>query len=177
MEYKGLYIFVEGSDDERFFRKIIEPELRKRYSSIKIVQYAQMSKDKKKSFIKSIQSIRADYIYVTDINDEPCVTAKKQKVQKELKNIDSDKIVVLIKEIESWYVAGLSDSVIRKFKIKNLNTVTTDDIDKEKFEKLIPKRFDSRIDFMIEILKNFSIKVAAQKNRSFNYFIKKYILS
>ena len=35
----------------------------------------------------------------------------------------------------------------------------TDDLTKEDFNRLIPGKFDSRIDFMFEILKYFSIDI------------------
>jgi hypothetical protein len=78
----------------------------------------------------------------------------------------------VIKEIESWYLAGLTDESIQKFKIRSFKT--TDDITKEKFDNSIPKKFDSRIDFMLEILRYFSIEIANQKNKSFKYFDDKY---
>jgi hypothetical protein len=114
----------------------------------------------------------ADYIYVTDIDNSPCVTAKKQEIQNNLGNIDNDKIIVVIKEIESWYLAGLSDTKCRKFQMQTFSV--TDDITKEQFNSVIPQTFDSRIDFMLEILKIFSIEIAKQKNKSFRYFIEKY---
>jgi len=42
---------------------------------------------------------------------------------------------------------------------------------------LIPKKFTSRIDFMSEILKKFSIEIAKQKNNSFQYFVEKYMIA
>ena len=172
MGYKGFYICVEGEDDERFFKKIMEPKLQKKYDFVETIRYATMKKEKFDNFLKSIKAMGADYIYVTDINNSPCVTAKKQKTINKLRNIDEDKIIVVIKEIESWYLAGLSNTESEKFKISTPSI--TDDITKEKFNSLIPKKFDSRIDFMLEILKFFSIEIAKQKNRSFRYCIEKY---
>ena len=45
---------------------------------------------------------------------------------------------------------------------------------KEDFNARIPKKFDSRIDFMFEILKSFSIETAARKNQSFHFFVNRY---
>jgi hypothetical protein len=39
---------------------------------------------------------------------------------------------------------------------------------------MIPKKFDSKIDFMIEILKYYSIDIAKQKNGSFKKFIDEF---
>lgn len=41
-------------------------------------------------------------------------------------------------------------------------------------KKYYTKRFGSKIDFVLEILKHFSIEIANQKNRSFRYFLEKY---
>jgi hypothetical protein len=174
MGYKILYIFVEGNDDEEFFQKIFLPKLRKKNDDIKIIKYAQKPKKFKYigKFVKSIQSMGADYIYATDIDNSQCVTAKKQETQNKLRNIDSDKIIVVIKEIESWYLAGLSDTECRRFQMRTFSV--TDDITKEQFDSLRSNKFDSRIDFMSEILKQFSIKIAKQKNKSLRYYIARY---
>ena len=112
-----------------------------------------------------------EYIYVRDINDSPCVSYKKQKIQDELRNIDKNRIIVVIREIESWYLAGL-DVSSKKFGVRPFNI--TDTITKEQFNDMLPTKFDSRIDFILEILKYFSIEKAKERNRSFRYFIEKY---
>ena len=170
--YKLLFIFVEGDDDERFFNRILSPKLQEKYDTVKIIRYATMKKEKVDNFIRSIKAMGAEYIYVTDIDNSPCVTAKKEETQKKHPNIDKDKIIVVIKEIESWYLAGLDNKACKQLKIKNF--ANTDNVTKEKFNSLIPKKFTSRIDFMSEILKNFSIEIAKQKNTSFQYFVEKY---
>jgi len=170
--YKLLFIWVEGNDDERFFNKILSPKFQRKYDNVKIIKYATMKKEKVDNFIKSIKAMRADYIYLTDINNFPCVTAKKEEIQKKYPNIDKNKIMVVIKEIESWYLAGLDNKACKRLKINNF--ANTNNITKEKFDAMIPKNFTSRIDFISEILKNFSIKIAKQKNESFQYFVKKY---
>ena len=174
MGYKTLYIFVEGNDDEKFFQKILLPKLREKSDDIKVIKYARKPKKFEYivKFVKSIQSMGADYIYVTDINNSPCVTAKKKETQNNLRNIDGDKTIVVIKEIESWYLAGLSDTECERFQMHTVSV--TDTITKEQFNSLIPKKFNSRIDFMSEILKKFSIEIAKHKNKSFGYFIEKY---
>lgn len=170
--YRRLFIWVEGDDDERFVSRILVPKFQKKYNDVKIIKYAAMRKEKVDNFIKSIKAMKGDYIYLTDINNSPCITAKKEKTRNKYKSIDNDKIIVVVKEIEGWYLAGLDNKACKQLKISNFTN--TEDITKERFNALIPKKFTSRIDFMLEILKNFSIEIAKQKNNSFQYFMRRY---
>jgi len=56
--------------------------------------------------------------------------------------------------------------------IKPLND--TNEITKENFDELIPKKFASRIDFMQELLTSFKMDIAITKNKSLDYFTQKY---
>ena len=172
MEYKRLYVLLEGNDDERFFEGIIKARLSSQYSSIQVWQYAQKPPKKTKNFLKAITAIHSDYFFWADINDLPCVTARKEKIRDKYgETIDINNLIIVIEEIESWYLAGLDD---KKCQELGLGTFThTHDIAKEQFNSLIPKKFDSRIDFMAEILKRFSVETAKQKNASFSYFMRK----
>jgi len=177
MEYKRLFIFVEGLNDEDFFKKIIIPLFGQTYDNIITIKYSQKLNKWKRNFLKSIISMNADYIYVSDINQEPCVTAKKQQIETQLGNINTNKIIIVIKEIESWYIALVTDKNSKSIGLEP--SKMTDDMTKEEFNKLIPAKFDSRVDFMSEILKFTShpeLSIAMQKNKSLKYFIEKYKL-
>lgn len=172
--YKRLFIFVEGDDDTRFFDTIVKPLFERKYNYVKIWDYAQELPKRIRRFINSINAMSADYIFTTDINDAPCITYRKERKRDKYKNIDKDKIVVVIREIESWYLAGLDGSCCRKFRIPSNNT--TDSITKEKFDNMIPKKFaSSRVDYCHEILKYFQVKIAKQKNESFRYFLEDFL--
>jgi hypothetical protein len=173
MSYKGLYIFVEYNDDLRFFERIIKPLFEGKYDWVTLWRYAQQKKDKVSSFIRSLSKMNAKYIYTTDINDAPSVTARKQEVRGKFGDIDDDRIVVVKMEIESWYLAGLDDACCKKLGISPLQS--TDDITKEQFDDLIPRKFRaSRIDLLKEILKHFDIETAKQKNTSLKDFLDNY---
>ena len=174
MKDKKLYIFVEGNDDQRFFEKIIKPKFKDKYDDVYITKYKQEKKEKVENLIKSIKARGFNYIYVSDINDSPCVRHKKQKIKEEIKNIDEGRIVIVIKEIESWYLAGLEDNEAKRFGISKKISMT-DNLTKEDFNKLMLNKFKkSRIDFQSEVLKVFSIETAKKKNKSFKYFIEKF---
>ena len=170
MKYKELYIFVEGNDDERFFRIILVPMLEKYYNIIRLWKYTGKPYKKVNDLLRSLKKMSCDYIMLADINHEPCISLKKQKILKKYNKIEENKVIVVTKEVESWYLAGLSDTKLQEWRISPFQT--TDNINKEKFKGLIPKKY-SKIDFMVELLKHYCPKTAIKKNRSFKYFIEK----
>lgn len=171
MSYQIVYLLIEGSDDERFVKRIVKPLLERKYNSVMLWKYAEEPEKRVNKFLKSIKAMNSDYFYLRDINRDPCITAKKERIQNEYEQIDNNRIIIVIKEIESWYLAGLDDESSKKVRISPHKI--TDNITKEQFNSLIPKKFDSRIDFMSEILKYFSVEIAKRKNGSFRYFMEK----
>ncbi len=172
MEYKRLFLWVEGDDDLRFFDQIIKPAFERKYDWVEVRSYAHLKKEKVDNYLKSIDAMNADYFFVTDIDTAPCVTYRKQAIRHEFSNLDTDKIIVVIKEIESWYLAGLDNICCKKYKIPPSNR--TDEVIKEHFDSLIPREFEgSRIVFLQEILKYFQVETAKQKNKSFRHFLEK----
>ncbi|CAG0971714.1 MAG: hypothetical protein MPEBLZ_00590 [Candidatus Methanoperedens nitroreducens] len=168
-----LFIFIEGDDDERFFNRIIKPMFENKYE-VHLWKYAQKKNEKIFQFLNSIQAMNdADYIYVADNNGSPCITDRKQRIENDFKNIDKNKILVVVREIEGWYLAGIDEGSSKKFGIKSFHN--TEHINKSAFNDVKPKKFSSRIDFMSEILKLFCIDTAKKKNGSFSYFVENYI--
>lgn len=173
MAYRRLFIWVEGGDDRRFFDVIIKPALERKFNLVEVRTYANLKREKVNNYVRSIKAMSAEYIFVTDINDAPCITYRKQAKQDEFTSIDKDKVIVVIKEIESWYLAGLDDAGSKNCGVAPCNT--TDNITKERFNSLTPAKFGtSRIDFLQEILKYFQVETAKQKNESFRYFLEKH---
>jgi hypothetical protein len=171
MAYRRLFVLVEGDDDERFFSRIINPELEERYDSVQLWKYAEETKKKTNSLLRSIHAMKAEYIFLTDINFAPCISARKQKTRAKFQNVEICNIMVVVKEIESWYLAGLDADHSKKMQIPD--SEHTNDLTKEQFDNLIPDKFMSRVDFMQETLKHFDIEIAKQKNQSFSYFLNK----
>lgn len=169
-----LFIFVEGPDDSRFFNRVIQPALKNRCSQIRIIEYATLPKKKVAGFLKTIKKLKADLFFVADINAAPCVTKRKEVLLKKYtRYLNPDKIIVVIHEIESWYVAGLSDEMMREMTNKTFKNTST--LTKAEFDNRMPKKFNSRINYMQEILNHFSIDIASKgsRNKSFKYFRKK----
>ncbi|MFW6173008.1 MAG: hypothetical protein ACOC1X_02130 [Promethearchaeota archaeon] len=173
--YNLVLILVEGRDDVKFFNEIIKPRFEKKSDDTHVLvrEHAQEPNPVTDRILKNFHKMGADFIYVCDLNDKPCVTSKKMVVDNELKNVEQEKILIVVKKIECWYLAGLTKTNAKKLKIK-LPTYSTDNITKDQFNSLVSKKFDYRIDAMAEILKYYSVKQAKKRNKSFKYLMKKY---
>jgi len=178
--YKQLFIFLEGPDDERLFEKVCKPILMLDYDFIKIIKYAGLTQKIVVDLLKTLKTqIHSDYIFVTDLDAKGdksfCVTKRKSKLNDKFNNIiDENKIVVVKEEIESWYLAGITQINLEKFKIEPFSN--TEQIDKEIFISIMPKKFKSKTDFLIETLKEFSLETGIENNKSLKYFATKYKL-
>jgi len=171
MSQQTLFVFVEGVDDEIFFEKILSSHHHARFCSVHMWPYANRSQKSITSLLRSLQQIHADYVFIADMDDNPCVSSKKAKLIAKFPNLVPSKIFIVNKEIESWYLAGIDAQHANKLRLKIPSK--TDAVDKAQFESMIPRKFISRIDFMLEILKVFSWLTAQQKNKSFHYFVQK----
>jgi hypothetical protein len=174
MTGRRLFLFVEGNDDERFFAKVIVPLLESRYRSVHIVKFACMKRASVCRLVTSVHRMKDDYLVFADIDNEPGVKAKKHILMERFCVLDSKDIIVIVREIESWYLAGLDEAAERDLSLPH--HTSTDDLSKEYFNSRIPRHFVSRIAFMLEILGRFSARVACRKNRSFHYFVTRYHL-
>ena len=145
MAYKRLVILLEGNDDKRFFEKILKPFFQKRYR-VEFWEYSRKKDERIVNFIKSLNLMKADYIFASDINDTRCITAKRDKITGKFNQIAETKIIVVVKEIESWYLAGLDENTSKKCGIRK-KIGTTDNITKEQFNQLIPRKMP-RTDFI-----------------------------
>ena len=171
MAYKRLVILLEGNDDERFFEKIVKPFFQKRYR-VEFWKYAQEKDERIVNFVKSLNSMKADYIFASDINDAPCIIAKRDKITRKFNQIPETKIIVVVKEIESWYLAGLDKNTSKKLGIRK-KMGTTDNFTKEQFNHLIPRNMP-RTDFIQKILENYDVEIAKERCESFGYFLNKW---
>ncbi|TKJ41526.1 hypothetical protein CEE37_02895 [candidate division LCP-89 bacterium B3_LCP] len=174
MQHKNLWVWVEGNDDARLFKERIKPIFDQRYSRVRIRTYRHLNKKLMCKLISVANEENADYFLVADINSAPCPSAKKSEVRKVYSDLEDENIIVVIREIEGWYLAGLGNDSCRSLGIETFNN--TDQIGKGKFKELMPTKYDSRVDYMSEILKHWNIRVALKKNSSFSYFAKKYNL-
>ena len=138
-----------------------------------------MTNSKIRNYFASIDSmttsdLSAHYIYLEDLDSAASIAVKKADIVARFPGIRQENIVIVENEIEAWYLAGLQRESCERLGIPHLSS--TDGVTKEQFNGLIPTRFRSRTDFMLEVLKLFSIPTAVSKNRSFRYFSQKFQL-
>lgn len=170
--YRRLFIWIEGTDDERFFNAIIVPRLAGRYDHITVQRYAGMKNEGINKFLTSIEAMGGDYLFVADIDTAPCVMRKKEALQAAMKRLDAERIIIVKAEIESWYHAGLDATTARRLGTQAKHDTET--LTKEQFRALQPTRYRSGIVYMADILDAFDIDTARRQNASFDYFVGKH---
>jgi len=178
MAYSRILIIVEGLDDENFVREVLKPVLQDKWQHVETYQWSQKSKKSVLNMIKSVEGMnsspgeKADYLFMADIDSEPCITAKKRAIARRFgKKIRPDRIVVVVKEIEGWYWCGLRAESCEELGVAP-DIGDTDDMSKEKFERLTPARSTPRL-LRVQILNRYDLAVARRRNRSLEYLLKK----
>jgi len=127
----------------------------------------------REELIKNYVENNVDYIYIQDIDDCECVTASKNKTVEMLNlRISPNNIAVVIKVIESWYLALMNQKSSKKYLRQNVDS--TENYSKAKFEHFIPEGCP-RIVFMLKLLEEIDFESAKRKNQSFEYFFEKWI--
>ena len=81
----------------------------------KIIQYAEKKKEKIEGMIATFDKMNDDYIFLADL-DEKREEIRRKEIMKKFKNINCEKIYFSIQEIESWYIAAISDNNKNKYK-------------------------------------------------------------
>jgi hypothetical protein len=174
MGSRTLYVLLEGNDDERFFRSLVRPHLERRYRKIKFWKYAREKRKHTLKFVRSLIRMEVDFIFVRDIDSAPSVRAKKQEIEAFYEDAIPDKaLVIVVMEIESWYMAGPDEEYLLQRGIA-IGSGSTDSLTKEVFNRLIPPRM-SRIEFLNEILEHSTIERGVTRNVSFRYFVEHWI--
>ena len=85
-------------------------------------------------------------------------------------------IIVVVKEIESWYLAGLKEDCSKKLGIQK-RIFETNTISKDKFLSMIKDEYKEwSISLQLEIINDTSLSQAMKLNNSLDYFIRKFNL-
>lgn len=167
-----LYIYIEGDSDEIFINFVISEYARRNLNiDIHPIPYAQKTPKRISKDIKS--KFRHEYLFLSDLDskDHPCITSMKKERFNKYDGLDYSKIIIVKEEIESWYLAGVDNS-LDQFKNWEIPD-RTDTIKKEDFDKIYKTSFDSKKDCLKEIAKHYDFNLAKNRNNSFKYFLNK----
>ena len=177
-EYTRLVLFVEGSDDTRFVESVLFPLAQRTFTDIQIYEYAERKQSHVRGYISQIKYIPGwNYIFTADFDQGPCITGKKSQLMNQFSSLDSERILIIRRLIESWYLAGLNSDSCHELGIQEPRH--TNDLTKKQFDDIIPRcktrtRSEARTNFLIETLRRYDIPTARRKNASFNYAMEKH---
>ena len=171
-EFRRLFLLVEGADDSLFCQEVLYREFQTTFHHVQTWEYSQRTPSELVDLLRSIRAMNADYILFADIDEHPCVTATKEAVENRFSGLDWGQIVVVRREIEAWYLAGLSASATLELGIDRVLEV--DAVTKERFDQLVGGRRQHQT-AMDEILRYYDVEVARQRSPSFRYFWQKHV--
>lgn len=110
-----------------------------------------------------------------DSHTYPCITSRKDQRIRELDGeITSDKIIIVVEELESWCLAGIDPNIeeYADFVIPD----STDDVTKEDFDEILSNTSFNKNKLFNYLSLNFSVDLAIERNKSFKYFLEKYCI-
>lgn len=169
--YKPFFLFVEGVDDERFVSKIFQPAIiGNGFTHVYIIKYSTQRTVKINKQLQDISSkLRkhgAEYIFFGDKDERfTSVSDVKKELMTSYSALTEDRIGVVVKEIESWYLAGVKGQLADLMKINRCADTQTKG--KEFFnETALAIEYDKNYAQML-CLADYDIKQAALKNKSF----------
>lgn len=170
-----VHVFLEGPDDERFFRSVLSPSLTETYDTIRTYLYAQRSKKDVETYIRTLHDSQQDYIVIADLDSSGiCYSGRKNTLCTKIPHVRHDNIAIVKTEIESWYLAGLGQRECELLQIPY--HTSTEHISKSEFEQMrVRSGSMQRAQFLIKILDMFDVGRAKKQNTSFEYVWDKFV--
>ena len=171
MVLKKVLLLVEGDDDSRFIKKIIIPIINNFYSNVSVREYIQLNKKLREILINNYERNGDDIFVFADYDNTTCISNKIKSVRKNYNFTNSLKIFIVKKEIESWYIAGIDDALLIKYKLSPIED--TENLSK-KFIDHIGTQDDSILECKLQLLKSYSITKQRTETRALNIVLKNY---
>jgi len=175
---KVLNILVEGSQDEYFVERIVKPWLinKGKCKDINTFIYARRKKEIVENYIKATLEKKEEILCLTDSTHAPCISGRiEDLINNEIGPFNRKAIIVAVKEIESWYLAGFDYQCCRRLHIEYVPR--TENIKKEDFHSIIARgKYKNRQACRAEMLRNFNVQLASERNASFYRLYSKYLL-
>jgi hypothetical protein len=146
-----------------------------KYRNVETFLYANRKKGIIENYVKTIMEKQEDILCLTDSTHAPCIPGRiNDLISNGIGPFDRRAIIVVVKEIESWYLAGVDGQCCRRIGIPYFDR--TEQVNKEEFHSIIAKsKYKPRPACRFEMLKNFNVVLASQRNSSFYRFYSKYL--
>lgn len=160
-----LHCFIEGQDDETFFKHILLQS-----DEVDFYQFSQKTVMQVNRYLKTLKQIGEPYLFFAD-SDGNSPNIKKNKLIQKYSELDMGNIYVVQYEIESWLLAGINKEFGDRHKFKayypNTNLVT-----KEMFLKCTSMCVETKLMLMLEILSEYNYFLATERNDTFEIFFR-----
>ena len=154
-----ITFFVEGPSDSLFINSIFQ-DVEKN-----IVEYSNKKYDKICKYIESLEKMHEKYFFLFDTDTKnPNIKLKEKLLQ--IKSLKKENCFPVIIEIESWYRAGCSDNLCKKYKIKSITN--TQKYSKEKMKTEF--KTEHLMSIFQEIMNDYSLDLAQILSNSFKDF-------
>ncbi|MCK4567834.1 MAG: hypothetical protein KAU48_11060 [Candidatus Thorarchaeota archaeon] len=167
-----IYLLLEGDDDERLFRQVIIPLMKNKGFVPIIWKYSNETSKEISKRLDILSKMKEDYILFADLDKAQCVTERKSELRNIYRSLDEMRIIVIVKAIEGWYAAGITENGCEKLGLHE--PCKTEDFDHSKFKKWTYKKFRKESFGKMAILQHFSPRIARERNESFGYFFKRF---
>lgn len=161
-----IVIFVEGSADERFVQRVIQPVIHANYDWFATYPYAEKKKATVDAYLRSLEAMEASVVFTGDQDEHPCYTRTKQGLRARFARLVDDSIVVVRREIEGWYLAGATARRAEALGVAHLDPET---VTKEMLTTAASARSVSRNDLMLELLDTYRLPTALKRSSSLAY--------
>lgn len=165
-----IYVLVEGSDDKRFVNNVLSPLLKEKYGSYKVWEYAKKKDEAINNFIRSINSMNCDCLFLVDSDYSEAEDIKRKYLTK-FTQLQEDKISVVLREIEAWYLSGIDEESFSKKLSKRIPNDTSH-ITKEMFDTYFMRLTGTEA--KIASLVNYNIGLACQRSPSFHELVSRF---
>ena len=163
-----LIVFVEGLYDERYFERVYGASFREKYGDVKIIWYAGEKTKKINGYLKTIPRLpHYEYLFFGDA-DGKSLDERRADIIGKFTALSPERVFVVQYEIESWYYAGVDETFCNKNRLKHYE-YRTDMVTKEDLYRKLPANVE-RFDILMEMLKQYSLTLAVQRNHSLSYF-------
>ena len=162
-----LVVWVEGRYDQWFVDAVIKPRLETKYAQVVVKEYRQKETAEVNRLLRKMAHQGFGRLFFADLDYAPCITDRKEKVKERYPSIEDREIIVVSREIECWYLGGLSPKGAGDLKIEVPSS--TDRLAKEDLRLLRPPKLETA-PFLLELLEHFDPNLACQRNKSFAYF-------